>query len=198
MRLPRDLRARPPLADEDGFRTDVLELVRELGVTTVRYPGGDFVSGFRWEDSVGPTQNRPRRLDLAWHSTESNEVGIDEFTAWLEGRRRVMFAVNLGTRGIQEALDVLEYANVSAGTELRTSGRRTAQRSRSGCGCGASATRWTALGSSATAAPTTTARGPERQRRCGSSTPRSSWWPAARTHAQMPTFGSWEHTVLKS
>ena len=57
-----------PLADERGFRTDVVELVRGLGVSTVRYPGGNFVSGFRWEDSVGPREQRPRRLDLAWHS----------------------------------------------------------------------------------------------------------------------------------
>ena len=72
------------LPDDDGFRTDVLELARELGVSTIRYPGGNFVSGFRWEDAIGPKENRPSRLDLAWHSTESNEVGIDEFAGWLE------------------------------------------------------------------------------------------------------------------
>ena len=60
-----------PDADEDGFRTDVLDLVRELGVTVVRYPGGNFVSGFRWEDSVGPIQQRPTRLDPAWRSVET-------------------------------------------------------------------------------------------------------------------------------
>ena len=64
-----------PLSDNDGFRTDVLELVRELGVATIRYQGGNFVSGFRWEDAIGPLEDRPTRLDLAWHSTESNEVG---------------------------------------------------------------------------------------------------------------------------
>jgi len=58
-----------PTADADGFRGDVLSLVRELGVTTVRYPGGNFVSGYRWEDGVGPAETRPTRLDLAWHST---------------------------------------------------------------------------------------------------------------------------------
>lgn len=66
-----------PTADEDGFRGDVLELARELGITLVRYPGGNFVSGYRWEDGVGA--NRPVRRDLAWHSIETNEVGIDEF-----------------------------------------------------------------------------------------------------------------------
>ncbi|MDF2665376.1 MAG: abfA, partial [Microbacterium sp.] len=65
-----------PEADDQGFRRDVLELVRELGVSTIRYPGGNFVSGFRWEDSVGPREQRPRRLDLAWHSTETNEIGL--------------------------------------------------------------------------------------------------------------------------
>ena len=72
-----------PAADADGFRRDVVELVKELGVSTIRYPGGNFVSGFRWEDSVGPREERPRRLDLAWHSTETNEVGLHEFSDWL-------------------------------------------------------------------------------------------------------------------
>ena len=70
-----------PSADPAGFRGDVLDLVRELGPTAVRYPGGNFVSGYRWEDGVGPVSERPRRLDLAWRAVESNEVGVDEFTA---------------------------------------------------------------------------------------------------------------------
>ncbi|MCU1420790.1 MAG: alpha-L-arabinofuranosidase [Microbacteriaceae bacterium] len=108
-----------PTADADGFRRDVIELVRELGVTTVRYPGGNFVSGFRWEDSVGPRESRPRRLDLAWHSTETNEVGLHEFAGWLDSvGAEPMLAINLGTRGVQEALDLLEYANLAAGTAL--------------------------------------------------------------------------------
>lgn len=108
-----------PLADADGFRTDVIELVKELGVTTIRYPGGNFVSGFRWEDSVGPQQDRPTRLDLAWHSTETNQVGLHEFSRWLESiDSELMLALNLGTRGVQEALDLLEYANLPSGTAL--------------------------------------------------------------------------------
>jgi alpha-L-arabinofuranosidase len=106
-------------ADADGFRTDVIELVRELGVSTIRYPGGNFVSGFRWEDSVGPKTDRPRRLDLAWHSTETNEVGLHEFAAWLDKvGSELMLAVNLGTRGTLEALDLLEYTNIPSGTAL--------------------------------------------------------------------------------
>ena len=106
-----------PAAGADGFRRDVIELVRELGVSTIRYPGGNFVSGYRWEDGIGPVDERPRRLDLAWHSTETNEVGLHEFAAWLElVGSDLMLAVNLGTRGTQEALDLLEYANVDAQT----------------------------------------------------------------------------------
>ena len=106
-----------PLADEDGFRRDVIDLVTELGVTSVRYPGGNFVSGYRWEDGIGPVTSRPRRLDLGWHCTEPNAVGVDEFMAWtkLVGVEPIM-AVNLGTRGLQEALDLLEYCNVPGGT----------------------------------------------------------------------------------
>lgn len=108
-----------PTADENGFRTDVMELVRELGISTVRYPGGNFVSGYRWEDGVGPRAERPVRRDLAWHSLETNQVGLDEFAAWCEATgTEMMLAVNLGTRGIQEALDLLEYTNGSAGTAL--------------------------------------------------------------------------------
>lgn len=108
-----------PSADADGFRSDVIDLVKELGVSTIRYPGGNFVSGFRWEDSVGPVDQRPRRLDLAWHSTETNEVGLHEFSRWLEKvGSDMMMAVNLGTRGTLEAIDLLEYSNLPGGTAL--------------------------------------------------------------------------------
>ncbi len=108
-----------PLADAQGFRRDVVELVRELGTTTIRYPGGNFVSGYRWEDGIGPREQRPVRRDLAWHSLETNQIGVDEFAAWcrLTGSE-LMMAVNLGTRGVQEALDLLEYTNHPSGTTL--------------------------------------------------------------------------------
>ncbi|MBR7834104.1 alpha-N-arabinofuranosidase [Actinospica durhamensis] len=108
-----------PSANEDGFRMDVVELVRELGSSTVRYPGGNFVSGFRWEDSVGPREQRPVRRDLAWHSLEPNQVGLDEFAKWLKlTGSELMLAVNIATRGILPALDLLEYANHPSGTAL--------------------------------------------------------------------------------
>ncbi|WP_033440250.1 arabinosylfuranosidase ArfA [Saccharothrix sp. NRRL B-16314] len=108
-----------PTADEDGFRGDVLDLTRELGVELVRYPGGNFVSGYRWEDGIGPVADRPVRRELAWHSIETNEVGVDEFARWArKADVEVMYAVNLGTRGVEEALDVHEYMNHESGTHL--------------------------------------------------------------------------------
>ena len=108
-----------PLADEQGFRRDVIEAVRRLGVPVVRYPGGNFVSGFCWEDSIGPREKRPRRLDLAWATTETNEVGLHEFCDWAKkADSQVMYAVNLGTRGPEAARDVVEYANHRGGTRL--------------------------------------------------------------------------------
>ena len=104
-------------ADEEGFRKDVIELVKELGVPIVRYPGGNYVSNFYWEDSVGPKENRRTRLDLAWRSLEPNTFGIDEFQSWAKKTgSEVMMAVNLGTRGVKDALNLLEYCNLDAGT----------------------------------------------------------------------------------
>ncbi len=108
-----------PTADPRGFRRDVLELTRELGVSVVRYPGGNFVSSYRWEDGVGPVGDRPRRLDLAWKTIETNAFGLDEFMTWAaEAGVEPMMAVNLGTRGVQEACDLLEYTNHPGGTQL--------------------------------------------------------------------------------
>ena len=106
-----------PAADEQGFRRDVLDLVRRLDVPVVRYPGGNFVSGFNWEDSVGP--NRPKRLDLAWFTTETNEVGLHEFCDWCEkAGTSPMYSINLGTRGPEQARDIVEYANHPSGSKF--------------------------------------------------------------------------------
>ena len=106
-----------PAADDMGFRRDVLELVRELRVPIVRYPGGNFVSGYNWEDGVGPPESRPRRLDLAWKTLETNRVGTNEFVAWAErAGAEVMMAVNLGTRGVDAARNLVEYCNHPGGT----------------------------------------------------------------------------------
>ena len=106
-----------PKADERGFRRDVLDLVRELDVPVVRYPGGNFVSSFNWEDSVGPVSRRPRRLDLAWKSVEPNTFGMGEFVQWAKAAKtETMMAINLGTRGIDAARDLVEYCNHPGGS----------------------------------------------------------------------------------
>jgi alpha-N-arabinofuranosidase len=114
-----------PEADEQGFRKDVIELVKELQVPIVRYPGGNMVSAYNWEDGVGPKEDRPRRLELAWRTIETNEVGTNEFADWAKKvNSEVMMAVNLGTRGIDAARNLLEYTNHPGGTywsELRKS-----------------------------------------------------------------------------
>ncbi len=112
-----------PFADEQGFRKDTLALVKEINVPIVRYPGGNFVSGYKWEDGVGPRRERPKRIDLAWSVVETNEVGLNEFTDWAKkADTDVMMAINLGTRGVAEAMELLEYCNLDQGThysELR-------------------------------------------------------------------------------
>ncbi len=106
-----------PAADARGFRKDVLDLVRELDVPVVRYPGGNYVSGFNWEDSVGPQEKRPRRLDLAWRSLEPNTFGLDEFMKWTKAAgTSPMLAINLGTRGIDAARNLVEYCNHPGGS----------------------------------------------------------------------------------
>ena len=94
-------------ADEDGFRKDVIDSVRKLNVPIVRYPGGNFVSGYNWEDGVGPKNERPQRLELAWGVTETNEFGTNEFLKWCKkANTECMMAVNLGTRGAEEARNI--------------------------------------------------------------------------------------------
>lgn len=106
------------LSDNDGFRKDVIELVKELDVPIIRYPGGNFVSNFFWEDSVGPVEERQKRLDLAWKSLEPNQVGVNEFAKWIKkANSEMMMAVNLGTRGIADACNFLEYCNHPSGTK---------------------------------------------------------------------------------
>ena len=107
-----------PSADEDGFRKDVLALVKELGVPIIRYPGGNFGSNFFWEDSVGPLESRNKRLDLAWRTLEPNTFGLDEFSRWTKkADAAIMMAVNLGTRGTADACNLLEYCNHPSGTK---------------------------------------------------------------------------------
>ncbi len=108
-----------PTADANGLRGDVVELTKELGVTVVRYPGGNFLSGYRWEDGVGPKDQRPSQVDLAWFATEPNTFGTNEFVDWCRAADvEPMFCVNLGTRGPDEARQLVEYCNHPGGTRL--------------------------------------------------------------------------------
>jgi alpha-N-arabinofuranosidase len=104
-------------ADANGMRGDVVELVRELKVPIVRYPGGNFVSAYNWEDGIGPREARPTRLDLAWHTSESNAVGVHEFATWCDAvGAEMMLAINLGSRGLDEARNFVEYVNGPTGS----------------------------------------------------------------------------------
>ncbi len=186
-------------ADKDGFRQDVAALVRELGVTTVRYPGGNFVSGYRWEDGIGPQGERPARLDLAWHTTETNQVGIDEFMAWVRSVQvEPMLAVNLGTRGIHEALDLLEYCNIAGGTHLSQL-RRTNASADAPYGV----SMW-CLGNEMDGPWQVGHKTPQEYGRLAAETARAMRMmdptlelvACGSSGTKMPTFGAWEHGVL--
>ncbi|MBB1512267.1 alpha-N-arabinofuranosidase [Tessaracoccus sp. MC1627] len=187
-----------PTADEQGFRQDVLELVRELGVSTVRYPGGNFVSGYRWEDGVGPVDQRPARLDLAWHSTEPNTFGTDEFMSWcVKADVEPMMAVNLGTRGIQESLDILEYCNVPGGSHFadqrRGNGAEDPYRVKMWC-----------LGNEMDGPWQIGHKTPQEYGRLAAETARAMRMidpglelvACGSSNTEMPTFGEWERVVL--
>jgi alpha-N-arabinofuranosidase len=188
-----------PTADANGFRRDVLDLVRELNPSLIRYPGGNFVSGFRWEDSVGPREARLTRLDLAWHSVETNEVGLHEFADWARTAGvEIMQAVNLGTRVIEDAAALLEYSNHPSGTALsderRANGRDEPFGIRVWC-----------LGNEMDGIWQIGHKTAEEYGRLAAETARVMRWvdpsielvAAGSSNAEMPTFGHWERTVLE-
>ena len=188
-----------PSADDMGFRGDVLALVRDLNVPIVRYPGGNFVSGYCWEDGVGPRENRPRRLDLAWQSIEPNEIGVDEFQEWAKrAGAEVMMAVNLGTRGVESARDLVEYCNFPGGSKFsdlrRTSGHEAPYNIKYWC-----------LGNEMDGPWQIGHKTAEEYGRLAAETGKVMKWvdPSIRliacgsSHSGMPTFGDWERTVLR-
>lgn len=106
-----------PMADEDGFRKDVLLAIQELGTPVTRYPGGCFTDTWHWEEGIGPRERRFARLDYAWKQNEPNTFGIDEFMKWAEkAGTEPVITINLSTSGILEAADLFEYCNVPSGT----------------------------------------------------------------------------------
>ncbi len=112
-----------PLSDSDGFRKDVKQAVKDLHVPLLRYPGGNFVSNYHWEDGIGPKDQRPTRLNLAWGNIDNNHMGTDEFMKYCkEIGARPYLAVNMGTGTMREAQAWVEYCNVDSGpyyAELR-------------------------------------------------------------------------------
>jgi len=104
-------------ADEQGLRTDVLDALRAQKYTTIRYPGGNFLSGYNWLDGVGPKEQRPRRRELAWQSLETNQFGTNEFMGFCQAIDAApMLGVNMGTGTIQSACDLVDYCNTPSGT----------------------------------------------------------------------------------
>jgi alpha-N-arabinofuranosidase len=114
-----------PNSDSHGFRRDVLDALRDQAYTVIRYPGGNFLSGYNWQDGVGPKNQRPRRRELAWQSIETNQFGTNEFMEICTAINAApMLGVNMGTGTIQSAADLVEYCNAPVGTywsDLRAS-----------------------------------------------------------------------------
>jgi alpha-N-arabinofuranosidase len=187
-----------PSADKHGFRSDVLGLVRDLKLPLVRYPGGNFVSAYNWEDGIGPRDSRPVRLDYAWRTRETNAIGTDEFADWCKAAgTEMMLAVNLGSRDLDAARALLEYCNHPSGTywsDLRIkNGHREPHNVRVWCLGNEMDGPWqvghkTAYEYGRIANETAKAMRAYDQKLelvvCGSS------------HSQMPTYPEWEATVL--
>jgi alpha-L-arabinofuranosidase len=169
-----------PTADGEGFRGDVLELVRELGVTIVRYPGGNFVSGYDWEDGVGPRSSRPQRRDLAWRSIEPNTIGTDEFLSWAaKAGVEPMLAVNLGTRGADAAAGLVAHCRGAV---------------RTWCLGNEMDGPWQIGHKDAVAYGTLACDAAQAMR---SVDPGLELVVCGSSHSGMPTFGTWEETVLE-
>jgi alpha-N-arabinofuranosidase len=108
-----------PLADNQGYRTDVLDALDRLKMPIIRYPGGNFVSGYRWRDGVGSLEDRPHRLELAWRTYETNHFGTNEFIQFCRKlNTEPYFVVNCGDGDMREARDWVEYCNSDQNTYL--------------------------------------------------------------------------------
>ena len=185
-------------ADERGFRGDVMELTRELGATIIRYPGGNFMSGYDWEDGVGPVAERPTKLDLAWFSTETSRFGTNEFIDWCKAAGvEPMLGVNLGTRGMDEARQYLEYCNHPGGShfaELRRSHGYEAPHD----------VKFWCLGNEMDGPWQIGAKTAAEYGRLAHETAKAMRWidptlvlsACGSSHRQVPTYGAWEYEVL--
>ena len=187
-----------PTADENGFRGDVMELVKQLRVPIVRYPGGNFVSGYEWEDGTGKKEDRPRRLDLAWNSIETNQVGVGEFYTWTRKvGAELMMAVNLGTRGVEDARNLIEYCNFPGGTKYSDLRRTHGYEKPFGI-------RYWCLGNEMDGPWQIGAKTAAEYGRLAAETakvmkmvdPEIELVACGSSNSSMPTFGAWEETVL--
>ena len=188
-----------PSADDMGFRQDVLELVRQLNVPIVRYPGGNFVSGYHWEDGTGDRAARPRKMELAWGCIETNEIGIDEFQAWAKrAGAEIMMAVNLGTRGMEDARNLVEYCNGTTDTDYANLRRKNGFSEPFGIKL------W-CLGNEMDGDWQIGHKTAQEYARLACETAKLMKWTdptvelvaCGSSHPGMPTFGEWERTVLR-
>ncbi len=188
-----------PASNEYGFREDVIDYIRPLNIPFIRYPGGNFVSGYRWEDGVGPKAARPVRPDLAWFALEKNQFGTNDFMDYLKFTgAKPMLAVNLGTRGAQDAANLLEYCNFPGGTyysDLRIShGYSNPHNVKLWC-----------LGNEMDGPWQICTKTAEEYGRLACETAKMMKWldpqielvACGSSFKEMPTFGDWERTVLR-
>lgn len=188
-----------PTANTDGFRQDVIDLIKPLNLPLIRYPGGNFLSGYFWEDGIGDKATRPVRPDLAWFAIEPNQVGIDEFMKFCASvGTSPMLGVNLGTRGPQDAVNLLEYCNFPGGTyysDLRkANGQTEPYHVKTWC-----------LGNEMDGPWQICAKTAEEYGRVASETAKMMKWldpsieliACGSSYRNMPTFGEWEREVLK-
>ena len=186
-------------ADAMGFREDVKALVKELNTPFIRYPGGNFVSGYNWEDGIGPVAQRPKRLDLAWKTMEPNEVGLHEFVGWAKGLDiEVNMAVNLGTKGVEEARNIVEYSNHKSGSYWSDLRRKNGAEE-------PFAIKTWCLGNEMDGPWQMGAKTAEEYGRIAAEAAKVMKWTdrsielvaCGSSHRGMPTFASWEATVLE-
>jgi len=188
-----------PTADEHGFRQDVIDLIEPLRVPLIRYPGGNFLSGYCWEDGIGKKETRPTRPDLAWFAIEPNQVGIDDFMQFCSSvGASPMLGVNLGTRGPQDAVNLLEYCNFPGGTfysELRkTNGHAAPYSVKTWC-----------LGNEMDGPWQICAKPADEYGRVACETAKMMKWldpsielvACGSSYKSMPSYGEWERTVLR-
>lgn len=188
-----------PTADENGFRQDVAELIRPLNVAQIRYPGGNFLSGYDWKDGIGSKESRPRKMEMAWSAIEPNQVGTDEFLQWCERLGIApMLGVNLGTGTPKDAVELLEYVNGSLDTywanRRRENGRQEPYNVRLWC-----------LGNEMDGPWQICAKTAEEYGRIAEEAgkymkmldPSIELVACGSSYRTMPTYGTWEETVLR-